>query len=86
MLFVGAAKPDTGRLALSGFAAALTGALQFALLILNLGLRWNNFTRGMVEYLYIQVLLLAIAAINTGLFFITFFKLKDRRYALHTGG
>jgi hypothetical protein len=86
MLFVGAAKPDTGRLALSGFASALTGALQFALLILNLGLRWNNFTRGMPEYLYIQVLLLAIAAINTGLFFITFFKLKDRRYALHTGG
>ncbi|MDR1128157.1 MAG: hypothetical protein LBL20_02505 [Treponema sp.] len=86
MLFAGPSKPDTGRLALSSFAAALAGALQFALLILNLGLRWNNFTRGMAEYLYIQVLLLAIAAINTGLFFITFFKLKDRRYVLHTGG
>jgi hypothetical protein len=86
VLFAGAAKPDTGRLAVSGFVAALASALQFALLILNLGLRWNNFTRGMAEYLYIQVLLLAIAAINTGLFFIAFFKMKDRRsYALPAG-
>jgi hypothetical protein len=80
-LCAGPVKADTrryaGRLAVFGLSAALASALQFALLALNLALRWNNFTRGMAEYLYIQILLLAIAAINTGLFFVVFFKLKD---------
>jgi hypothetical protein len=82
VLFVSAVKPDTRRLAVSGFWAALASALQFALLAFNLALRWNNFTRGMAEYLYIQILLLAIAAINTGLFVGIFLKLKDRRYRI----
>ncbi|MDR1127747.1 MAG: hypothetical protein LBL20_00410 [Treponema sp.] len=79
VLFAGAAKPDMRRLAVSGFWAALAAALQFALLVFNLVLRWNNFTRGMAEYLYIQILLLVVAAISTALFFITFFKLKEGR-------
>jgi hypothetical protein len=76
VLFIAAAKADARRLVVSGLAAALASALQFALLALNLALRWNNFTHGMSEYLYIQILLLAIAAIDTGIFFIIFVKRK----------
>jgi hypothetical protein len=76
VLCVDAAKGKIRRLAVSGLCAALASALQFALLAFNLVLRWNNFTRGMAEYLYIQILLLALAVIDSGLFFITFFRLK----------
>lgn len=84
-LLANAARPDIRRLAVSGLCAALASALQFALLVLNLGLRWNNFTRGMAEYLYIQILLLAVTAIDTCLFFITFLKLR-KTAALHNRG
>ena len=84
VLFVSAVKPDTRRLTVSGLCAALASALQFTLLAFNLALRWNNFTHGMAEYLYIQILLLALAAINAGLFFIIFFKLK--KAAAYNGG
>ena len=76
VLWVDAVKADIRRITVSGLCAAIASALQFALLAFNLALRWNNFTRGMAEYLYIQILLLTLAAINAGLFFIIFFKLK----------
>jgi hypothetical protein len=83
-LCVCADKPGARPLAVSGLWAALASALQFALLVLNLALRWNNFTRGMAEYLYIQILLLAVTAISTGLFFIGFFKMKKFWYLIDT--
>jgi hypothetical protein len=85
VLCVNQAKGDIRRLAVSGLCAALASALQFALLAFNLALRWNNFTHGMAEYLYIQILLLALAAINTGLFFIIFFKLKKTAASYNEG-
>jgi hypothetical protein len=85
VLCVDTAKEGLRRLAVSGLCAALASALQFTLLAFNLALRWNNFTHGMAEYLYIQILLLALAAINSGLFFIIFFRLK-KAVAARNGG
>ncbi|MDR2245358.1 MAG: hypothetical protein LBE17_01585 [Treponema sp.] len=85
VLWVDAVKADIRRLTVSGLCAALASALQFTLLAFNLALRWNNFTHGMAEYLYIQILLLTLAAVNAGLFFIIFFKLKKAAASYNRG-
>ncbi|MDR2433839.1 MAG: hypothetical protein LBD47_04660 [Treponema sp.] len=85
VLCVDAAKGDIRRLTVSGLCAALASVLQFMLLAFNLVLRWNNFTHGMAEYLYIQILLLALAAINAGLFFSGFLRLKKTTASYNRG-
>jgi hypothetical protein len=71
-----------GLLAASSLWAALAALLQCALLLFNLVLRWNNFTRGMLEYLYIQILISALSAGTAFMFLFGFFSLKKTAGAL----
>ncbi|MDR0817614.1 MAG: hypothetical protein LBN35_03145 [Clostridiales Family XIII bacterium] len=50
--------------------------LQFALYAFNLITHWGNYANGMTEFLYIQILLLVIAAVSVLLFALVYKKNK----------
>jgi hypothetical protein len=76
LVFSAAKTPKLRRIALSTLAAAGIVSIQLALGLFNLIRNWNNFTHGMIEFLYIQLVYLALVAISVTLFWINFFKTK----------
>jgi hypothetical protein len=60
----------------STLAAAAIVSLQEALGLFNLLRNWNNFTHGMIEFLYIQLAYLVVVAVSVALWWITFATTK----------
>jgi hypothetical protein len=71
-----APSPNSGRMPVFNLTAALPASLQLAFALFNLIRNWNNLTRGMKEFLYIQLLALAFIAVNTILFWISYRKAR----------
>jgi hypothetical protein len=61
-------------IAFSTLAASIIVSIQLALALFNLIRNWNNFTHGMIEFLYIQLVYLILIIISVVLFWINFAK------------
>jgi hypothetical protein len=57
-------------------ALLLVVALQFALYAFNLISHWANYAHGMTEFLYVQIILVVIAAVSVLLFALVYRKNK----------
>jgi hypothetical protein len=57
-------------------AAAAIVSLQLLLGLFNLLRNWNNFTHGMIQFLYIQVVYLVVVVVSVALLWVTFAKAK----------
>jgi hypothetical protein len=58
----------------TNLAVLCVALLQLALFLFNLARNWNNLTHGMMEFLYIQLLLLVLTALTALFFWISFRK------------
>jgi hypothetical protein len=76
LVFLAAKTPKPGRVTRTTLVAAVIVSIQLALGLSNLIRNWNNFTHGMVEFLYIQLVYLVVVVISATLFWISFFKSK----------
>jgi hypothetical protein len=72
LLFIRPQESRSIKTAHANGAVAIIAAVQFAFLLFNLIRNWNNFTRGMLEFLYIQILLLVITGITVLLFWLSY--------------
>jgi hypothetical protein len=64
------------RIARPTLAVAVVVSIQLALGLFNLIRNWNNFTHGMIEFLYIQLVYLILIVISVTLFWINFAQTK----------
>jgi hypothetical protein len=74
LIFLSAPDPKSRRILGSNLAVAALVSLQLAFALFNLIRNWNNLTRGMKEFLYIQLLALVFIIISALLFWISFGK------------
>jgi hypothetical protein len=65
-------------IAFSTLAVSIVVSIQLALALFNLIRNWNNFTHGMIEFLYVQLVYLILIIISVVLFWINFAKSKNQ--------